>query len=103
MRKIAKLAALSTFSGIFFALALNSVQAFQMPQAAGKAGAGSRQAVSAYAEDAGSVGSPRTSALSPAEVRHVSWCAARYALAYSAVDNTYDNGRGRRIECVSPK
>lgn len=101
MRKIAKLATLSTFSGIFFALALNSVQAFQMPQAAGKAGAG--QAVSAYAEDGGSVGSSRTSALSPAEIRHVSWCAARYALAYNALDNTYDNGRGRRIECVSPK
>ena len=39
--------------------------------------------------------------LSAEEVQHVQWCAKRY-MSYHAVDNTYQDKSGNRLECQSP-
>lgn len=39
--------------------------------------------------------------LSPSEVRHVQWCAARYP-SYQPTDDTFAASGGRRMACRSP-
>ena len=56
---------------------------------------------SAFAAGKGDEASPRGYALSPAEINHVKWCAARYA-SYHPTDNSYMAAAGERTQCLSP-
>jgi len=100
MRNVAKIASIAAFGGIALASSLAPAHAFQLPAPTANLGAG-RQAASAYAEDGQGPASGSPSLLSPGEVRHITWCAARYRLAYDAVNDTYIEG-GVSSKCIAP-
>jgi long-subunit fatty acid transport protein len=103
MRNVAKLATIAAVSGIVLASSLASASAFQLPEAVSSADARGRQAASAYAEDGQAAATRASSVLSSAEIRHITWCASRYRLAYDAVNDTYLSDGGTRARCLSPR
>ncbi len=101
MYKVAKLTSIAAFSGIFLVSWLTTANAFQIPEPATIDVGG--QAASAYTEE--SLGSTNgvSSVLSSSEVRHITWCAARYRLGYDALNDTYVSNDGERARCISPR
>ncbi len=76
--------------------------AFQLSDPLFGADGRGRQSASAYAKDTQGVAAGGSSLLSTAEIRHIKWCAARYALGYDAVNDTNVNSVGNPMKCVSP-
>ncbi|TZG36668.1 BA14K family protein [Agrobacterium sp. B1(2019)] len=56
---------------------------------------------SAFAAGKGEEAVSNGYALSPAEINHIKWCAARYA-SYHPTDNSYRAPAGTRTQCRSP-
>lgn len=102
MHNLAKLASIAAFSGIALASSMVPATAFQLPVPTANLEAPGRQAASAYAENGQGPASGNPSLLSAGEVNHITWCAARYRLAYDAVNDTHIEG-GVSSKCLSPR
>ena len=103
MRNFFKTALINLLVGISLCFSIGPAIAFQMPiTPSGIAPIGSKTA-SAYAENAQRLEAQGTSVLSPHEIRHIAWCAARYRMAYDAVNDIYVVNAGARLKCISPE
>jgi hypothetical protein len=103
MRNVAMLAFIVSFSGIMFAASVAPANAFQFPEPQTNAEALGGNAVSAYAEDGQGAAAGNSSVLSPGEIHHIAWCAARYRLAYDAVNDVHIGKGGVQSKCISPE
>jgi hypothetical protein len=102
MRNVAKLASIVSFSGIMFAASVAPANAFRFPEPQANAEALGGYSGSAYAEDVQGAATGNSSVLSPGEIRHIAWCAARYRLAYDAVNDARIGEGGVKSKCISP-
>jgi len=103
MRNVAKLASIVSFSGLMFAAFVAPANAFQFPEPQANAEAFGGNSVSAYAENGRGSATANSSKLSPSEVRHITWCAARYRLSYDAVNDVHIGEGGVQSKCISPR
>jgi len=103
MRDFFKTALVSLLVGMSLPFSIGSASAFQMPiTPSGIAHIGSKT-TSAYAENAEGLVAQGTPVLSPHEIRHIAWCAARYRMAYDAVNDIYVSNGGALLKCISPE
>jgi hypothetical protein len=102
MSMVAKLASISLFGSIMLGSSLAPAYALRMPESADTE-AKQQQTVSAYAGDNQSAAAASSSLLSPDEIHHIQWCAARYVLKYDPVSDTYAGAGGIRLQCRSPR
>jgi hypothetical protein len=102
MSTVAKFASIAFFGSVFLGSFQAPAYALRMPEEAGTQ-ASRQQAVSAYAGDDQEATATEASVLTPDEVRHIKWCAARYTMKYDAVSDTYAGAGGGRLRCMSPR
>jgi len=98
---VAQSAPIALLSSALLGASLAPAHALRMSDSADAYPTG-QQAVSAYArgEQIEASGAP---VLSAGEIRHITWCAARYTLKYDAVSDTYAGSGGMRLPCRSPR
>lgn len=104
MMKLGKLASLAVITaGMAVSLSTNSFALSVInpiePQA--QATQAPTGPVSAFNKDAVGGNSSSGILLSADEVKHIRWCAERYAASYNASDNTYLSKSGHSVECKS--
>ncbi|MFK3776741.1 BA14K family protein [Agrobacterium sp. NPDC089420] len=81
--------------------ALSLIQPAYHSQDQAQPSAGHGYPASAFAAGTGEDATPSGYALTPAEINHVKWCAARYT-SYHPTDNSYMAPAGTRTQCRSP-
>lgn len=101
MSTVAKIASICFLGSALLASSLSPAYALRMPEDAGASPTG-QQAVSAYSDNE-QTDTSAASILSPGEIKHIEWCAARYTLGYDAVSDTYAGAGGTRLQCRSPR
>lgn len=102
MSTVAKLSSVAFLGAAVLGSWLAPAYALRMPISDGLQAA-RQQAVSSYAGDNQASGAAEASILTPSEIRHIKWCAARYTLNYDAVNDTYAGADGNRLRCQSPR
>jgi hypothetical protein len=100
MSTVVKFASIAFLGSVLFASSLAPAYALRMPGGS-ESQTESQQTASAYAGDEHKTADAETSTLSPAEIRHIQWCAARYTLGYDPVSDTYAASGGVRLQCRS--
>jgi BA14K-like protein len=98
MHRAKKSSLVILLSSSLFAISLTPAHAFRITNPATQSKAAG--AVSAFATERNGAGSKDDPILSPAEIRHIEWCARNYR-SYDPTNDTYANGDGRS-ECRSP-
>ncbi|TWB45543.1 hypothetical protein FBZ98_11513 [Rhizobium sp. ERR 922] len=101
MSTVAHSASIALLSSALLGASLAPARGLRMPESADAYATG-QQAVSAYARGEQAEASA-ASVLSAGEIRHITWCAARYALDYDAVSDTYVCTGGAPLPCRSPR
>lgn len=102
MSTVSKLASVAALASLILGSSLGPSYALRMPESADVQIAG-QQSVSAYAGNDQTMTASEASVLSPGEMRHIKWCAAKYALNYDAVSDTYVGSHGTTLQCHSPR
>jgi hypothetical protein len=102
MSTVAKLASIALLGSVILSSSLAPAYALRMPESTDQQ-ATQQRAVSAYADDDQAAAADTASLLSPDEIKHIQWCAARYVLKYDPVSDTYADAGGTRLQCRSPR
>jgi len=97
MHRLIGYASAVALTGLLVIVPIASAGAFQLSTPAPS----TSTSASAFINNTNSGLAADTMLLSPRDVEHIRWCATRYR-SYHAVDNTYANRSGSRVECQSP-
>jgi len=99
--RTAKIISIPAAVGMLFALMTVSANAFSIQKETGDRPAAQGAAAVAFNDDGNQAGGSNDFLLSPAEIDHIKWCAARYK-TYDPTNDTRTSASGARIACRSP-
>jgi hypothetical protein len=99
----ARLTAIASIGAVLIGVSFSPAHALKIPERQANSTSDQRQGVTAYADDSQGPQLQKASILSPAEIRHIQWCAARYNVEYDATNDTYAGSSGTRLQCHSPR